>query len=270
MGRIKKAGFKFSDDVMFQQVMKNPEICRKVLCTLLRKNISEIRYHSVQNDITPAVDSRGIRVDAYVEDEEGKVYDIEMQSTKRKDLDLRMRYYQSAIDVDTLAKGSDFEQLRESYIIFICLDDPYGLGVPSYLFEPRCINHENVVLSSRQHWLVFNASAWQAEGDASTRSLLQYVSTGESGHDALTEEIKSLVSSENRKERLAMLFDAWEKMAMDHRVEKRAAVKEATQNVLAAVGYLQEKGRADEIPKLTDEAFLEEVCKEAGIAVASE
>ena len=67
---------------------------------------------------------KGIRLDAYLEDED-KVIDIEMQTVIKKDEGLRMRYYQSMIDIDHLNHGESYSDLKESYIVFICLDDPF-------------------------------------------------------------------------------------------------------------------------------------------------
>lgn len=41
---------------------------------------------------------KGIRIDIYVKDSDGNVYDIEMQTTEETDLHLRTRYYHSEMD----------------------------------------------------------------------------------------------------------------------------------------------------------------------------
>ena len=37
----------------------------------------------------------------------------------------RTRYYQSMIDMDSLMKGQDYSELKDSYILFICKRDPF-------------------------------------------------------------------------------------------------------------------------------------------------
>ena len=75
--------------------------------------------------------NHGIRLDVYLADERGTHYDIEMQNTAES-LERRSRYYQSGIDRRILEKGADYDELPESFIIFICNYDPLGLGFAKY------------------------------------------------------------------------------------------------------------------------------------------
>ena len=51
---------------------------------------------------------------------------------KRKDLPRRSRYYQGQIDLAYLEKGSGYDELKDSFIIFICRFDPFGHGFSRY------------------------------------------------------------------------------------------------------------------------------------------
>ena len=64
--------------------------------------------------------SHGIRLDLYVQDSEGRIFNVEVQTSSKKNLPKRMRYYQSVIDVHLLAPGVDYLSLRKSFVIFIC------------------------------------------------------------------------------------------------------------------------------------------------------
>ena len=46
-----------------------------------------------------------------------------MQSTDTGELPERFRFYQSALDLDDLNAGTDYKDLKTSYIIFICVPD---------------------------------------------------------------------------------------------------------------------------------------------------
>ena len=54
-----------------------------------------------------------------------------MQTTNKYNLVKRMRYYHSAIDVDSLLRGNPYDQLKKSYVIFICNFDLCGDGYTS-------------------------------------------------------------------------------------------------------------------------------------------
>ncbi|MFR3808785.1 MAG: Rpn family recombination-promoting nuclease/putative transposase [Lachnospiraceae bacterium] len=80
-------------------------------------------------------DAKGVRFDVYVEDEEDTVYDIEMQIANTKNLSKRSRYYQGMIDLNTLERGGNYKDLKNTYIIFLCLFDPFEKYITQYTFE---------------------------------------------------------------------------------------------------------------------------------------
>ena len=93
-----------SNDFMFYKVMQNEKLCKQLLERIFNKKIKHIEYQTQKTiDITP--DSKGIRLDVYVDDEEGTVYDLEMQVKGYDWLPERTRYYQSLIDLSSLEKG---------------------------------------------------------------------------------------------------------------------------------------------------------------------
>ena len=67
--------------------------------------------------------AKSVRLDVYVTDNTGRVYDIEMQCTNPLDDELirRTRYYQGMIDMDLISKGHNYTELNSTYIIFICI-----------------------------------------------------------------------------------------------------------------------------------------------------
>ena len=70
-------------------------------------------------------------MDVYLEGD-GEIYNIEMQTARRTNLVKRMRYYHSAIDVDSLLRGNPYDRLKKSFVIFICNFDLCGDGFPVY------------------------------------------------------------------------------------------------------------------------------------------
>ena len=56
------------------------------------------------------------------------------------------RYYQAMIDMDMLKKGEVYNQLRPSYIIFICTFDAFDEGLPMYTFRNRCVEKDGLEL----------------------------------------------------------------------------------------------------------------------------
>ena len=129
----------FTDDFMFCKVLvSHPNLCKELLELLLGIEIRKIEMAESQKTIEMTYDGKGIRFDVYTEDEKNTVYDIEMQTTSQKDLPKRSRYYQGMVDLNLIERGAKFKQLKNSYIIFICLDDPFGYNLPIYTFRNYC------------------------------------------------------------------------------------------------------------------------------------
>ena len=95
-----------------------------------------------------------MRLDVYLKDSD-KVIDIECQSNLKPALGKRTRYYQSMIDIDNLMKGEKYDNLKESYILFICKDDPFKdekenhFGLPCYTFRNICTENDAVNLDDK-------------------------------------------------------------------------------------------------------------------------
>ena len=64
------------DDYMFKKVMENEAICTKMLERILHKKKKKITYREAEKSLDMKLESKGIRLDVYVQDEEGTVFDI--------------------------------------------------------------------------------------------------------------------------------------------------------------------------------------------------
>lgn len=132
------------DAFMFAAVMSDPEICRRVLELALGIPISEVR---IQTEKTMAYHSEyhGVRLDVYADDAEKRRFNVEMQVTLQKFLPKRSRYYHDQIDMDALLAGDSYENLPDTYVIFICDFDPFGDGLYRYSTGTYCRETGNLV-----------------------------------------------------------------------------------------------------------------------------
>lgn len=145
-----------TDNYMFQAVMRDPKNVKPLLEMIIGKRISRIDVAEQEKTVETGYNSRGIRMDVYVEDDEDTVYDIEMQASKKRHFDKRFRYYQSAIDVDIVNKGESVGKLKKSLIIFITTYDPYGKGWYMYPFETICSWDPEVRMKDEAKRIVLN------------------------------------------------------------------------------------------------------------------
>ncbi len=187
------------DDFLFAKVMRDKEICKKILEKLLRIKIKDIKYLEEQKVVDITVDAKSVRLDVYVEDN-NRIFNVEMQTTNQKDLSKRSRYYQAMIDLNTIEKGESYHKLKESYVIFICTFDPFGKRRSEYKFENYCEQDRKLKLKDGAKKIFFNTKAYEKEKDIDVREFLKYVN-GEESQNVFVQEIEEKVErvKENRE-----------------------------------------------------------------------
>lgn len=131
-------------DYVFGKIMEDKETCKRFIEQTLDIKIRDLVYLEKQKTLDPAIDVKGIRLDVYVEDDQNTVYNIEIQSANRGSLPKRSRYYQSVMDVESLNRGSVYQELQKSFVIFVCSFDPFGKKYMKYTFDNRCQEVSNL------------------------------------------------------------------------------------------------------------------------------
>ena len=131
----------FTDDFMFSQVMKNKEICKEVVETILGIKVGKIEFLTSQYEIEIDPEAKTIAMDVYLRDEK-KIINVELQNGHRLELPKRSRYYQAAADIDNTLPGELYSEMKDNYVIFICTFDPFLHGKAFYKFENICLNED--------------------------------------------------------------------------------------------------------------------------------
>ena len=193
----------FTDDFMFGTVMKNKIICKGIIERLLHIKVGKIEYPSLQKTIAPFYESKGIRLDVYVSDSE-RIFDIEIQTSVPPSLPKRTRYYQSLMDVDNLLRGQSYAELKESYVIFICTQDPFGKGLPVYTFRSVCSEDSTLFLDDKSYKVFYNVGAYGKEDEPELSALLEYLCERRAT-SGFTQHIDALVEKAKRNEK----FRSW-------------------------------------------------------------
>ncbi len=182
------------DDFLFAKVMSDKDICRRVIEKVLDINIKEIKMPEEQKVIDLLLDSKSVRLDVYVNDEKGTVYNVEMQRGKNINLAKRSRYYQGNIDLDKISKGDDYLTLNKSYVIFICTFDPFGKERHRYTFRNLCVEDNSIELKDETDKVFLNTSGILNDVDEEMIEFLQYVeqSTDEVAKNAKSDLVKAI------------------------------------------------------------------------------
>lgn len=237
-------GLKISNDFMFAKVMRNPELCKGLLERLLGVAIDHIEYPEEQKAIDIARDSKSVRLDVYLRDGEGTVYNVEIQTTSNKNLPKRTRYYQGMIDLNAIEKGADYSGLPQSFVIFICTFDAFGQGRWRYTFQNLCREDPKLALNDGTTKVFFNTKGTRGRVSKEAKKALRFIG-GEAAEDGFTERLAEEVRKvkENKEwkvEYMTLLMREREKYK-EGRAEGRAEGKAGgIIDTLLDIGYANE------------------------------
>ena len=109
----------FDNEFMRKCFQEKPE-CAEFILKIILPQIKGLKITQIKTEYE--IDNlvrRSVCLDAFVVDEEGTLYDIEIQRADKGASPKRARYNGSMMDVDFLKKGDDFEKLPVRYVIFI-------------------------------------------------------------------------------------------------------------------------------------------------------
>ncbi|WP_024469478.1 Rpn family recombination-promoting nuclease/putative transposase [Treponema pedis] len=214
----------FTDDFMFCKVMQNPKLCKNLIEMILSDTIGKIKYVSVQHSINTYEQAKSVRFDVSVQAENGKFYDVEMQVSNERNIPKRMRFYQAALDICFLDKGNSYNNLNDSFIIFICLFDVIGKNRAVYTFENLCVEEKNTPLQDGTKKVIINAEAFEHTEDKELKEFLEYLKTGKANNEftrGIEEMIRTVKQNEQARQEYRLL-STFEMDAMDKGAYRKA------------------------------------------------
>ena len=123
--------FTLMSDIFMRNVFKQRECLEYVLQVIMEKQDLKVIDQIIQKDYKN-LQGRSAIMDCVARDSEGKQFDVEIQQDNEGASPKRARYHSGLMDMNTLNPGQDFDELPESYVIFITRDDILGYGFPIY------------------------------------------------------------------------------------------------------------------------------------------
>lgn len=183
----------FTNDFIFCKVLENsPDLAKELLEIILGFKISRVEVQK-QKVLNSTPDAKSVRLNVYATDEDDVIYDIEMQTTRPRKLAKRSRYYQSKIDNSLIEKDAPYETLRKSYIIFICLSDPFNKNKCIYTFENICKEDKSLSLRDDAYKIFVNAKGNTDDVSDCLKQFLNYLRNNKVSN-AFTQELENKVS----------------------------------------------------------------------------
>lgn len=147
--------FTLMSDIFMRNVFKKRECLEYVLQVIMEKQDLYVIDQVIQKDYKN-LQGRSAVMDCVARDSTGKQFDVEIQQDNEGASPKRARYHSGLMDMNTLNPEQDFEELPESYVIFITRDDILGYGLPIYHID-RQIKELNEAFQDEAHIIYVNS-----------------------------------------------------------------------------------------------------------------
>ena len=261
-----------ADDFLFGKVMSAPTLCAEMLRRIFPDlDIGEIKIIETQKTLKYALHIRGVRFDILTTAARN-IFDIEAQNRRLKDLFRRPRAYQIAIGYDALNKKSlkksgSYEDLPNTYVIFICTFDLFGKGRHIYTFKNFCAEDKEIELNDGAYTIFLNTKGKLNDVSPELKNFLKFVGDGK------IIENDNFIKTLDEKIKEAKHNVAWrdEYMLLLTREDEKFAEGVQTANERVAADMLKKSlplQLIEEISKLSEDV-IRGIAANLGLTVAS-
>ena len=156
------------DDNFMTKVFEDKECSEFLLQVILDRDDLTIREVHSQYGLNN-IQGRSARLDILAVDEQNKAYNIEIQRNDRGAEVRRARYNSGLMDANITEPGDRYDQLYETYVIFITENDILKAGLPIYHIE-RTIQETGMPFGDGTHIIYVNS---QIKDDTKLGRLMQ-------------------------------------------------------------------------------------------------
>ena len=210
-----------ANDFLFGKIFQDPDLCLKLVKIILPElNIERVTFPVLQKSIRETFETKGVRFDVYLRDNEDRIINVEMQPVNRDNLMKRTRAYHSLIDLDTMDRESvkNYSDMPEVIVIFICGFDLFKLGRHMYTFRNYCVQERDLMLNDGTETIFLNTKGNADDISPKLKSFLDLVN-GKSSNDDFVNELERRLeyAKQNRK---------WRQMYMLGKFERQANIDE--------------------------------------------
>ena len=147
--------FRLIDDVFMNKVFEDKSCVELLLQIILNRTDLYVKNVDSQHGISN-LQGRAVRLDILAVDDSGKIYNIEVQKNDHGAQAKRARYNSSLLDANITEAGNQYENLKETYVIFITENDVMQAGHPIYYID-RIVKETGENFNDEAHIIYVNA-----------------------------------------------------------------------------------------------------------------
>lgn len=267
------------DNFMFCAVMSAEENCIGFLEMVLGFPIAKIDV-SYERNMVYHPEYKGIRLDVYAKDEANKHYNVEMQVRREISIEKRARYYHSQMDMELLSASISYEELPDTFVIFICDYDPFGKGLYYYTCRTKC--EEDALLEYEDGCRTIYLSTKGKDEEKVPKSLVRFLKfvaadieqSDQDFEDDYVEQLQKSIHTVKESRDMGERYMIFEEMMEEERKVGRIegelqAKRDSIYELLEDVGVISDRLQR-EINALSDVGKLKELLKLAAKSASIE
>ncbi|MFR0790033.1 MAG: Rpn family recombination-promoting nuclease/putative transposase [Lachnospiraceae bacterium] len=213
-------GLRLLDDDCMQKVFEDKACTELLLQIILKRADLKVLHVNGQQDIKN-LQGRSVTLDILAVDTDNKVYNIEIQRSDKGAAVKRARYNSSLIDSNVTEPGEQYENLCESYIIFITENDIMKEGLPIYHVD-RTVIETGKLFGDEAHIIYVNSQIH----DESALGKLMYdfycTDAGKMNYEILADRVRYFKEDEKGVATMSRVMEE-----MRNETERAKAIKDA-------------------------------------------
>ena len=190
--RIKE--FRLIDDVFFEVFASDIQACQEILRTILEDEkliVNDIIVQSSERNLY----GRSVRLDALCTLGDGSLCNIEIQRSDNDNHLKRARFNASSVTIKESEPGTNFENVKDVYIIYISEKDFFKSGLTTYHID-KVIRENGITVDDGLHEIFVNAAVNDGSNIAELMQCFKQKDLNNPKFKAVTRRFKELKETE--------------------------------------------------------------------------
>ena len=224
------------DDGFFRLLFRdNLFLSEYVLRIVLKEEKLTLKTSVTQADLKQLPGHRSLELDLMAQDILGRYINLEIQRKSEKASPKRVRYHASILDWKFLQEKDAFQNLPETYIIFLTEKDYYGLGLSVYHVDRHVVEKQYDRYQDEEHVLYVNGSYRGTDALGQLMHDFNCSDPEEMYHEPLKERVQLFKTTEEGRK---IMVDVFEEVREEGKAEGKAEGK--TEGILRDIRALKE------------------------------
>lgn len=207
------------DDTMFEAMCQSPDFVEELLQVVLNEPKLRIKPKSlVAQKSVKNLRGRSIRMDAYVEGEDNRVFNIEVQKADDCNHVKRVRYNASLITAYKSEPGDSFDDVQTLCMIYLSKKDIFGKGRAVYHVQNTILETKDLVDNGLVE-IYINAEINDGSKISALMDVFKKEKLDNMDKDMFPKTYAKFNSLKHDEEEVSKMCDLVEKYARDHAEE---------------------------------------------------